>query len=65
MSTEMVYCPKCRDFFEADNEDVGTYFCPIHDAPKPKIVDYELLREFINTSFKNNINKVRGTNNDN
>lgn len=24
---EMVYCSKCREFFEADCFDLGTYFC--------------------------------------
>lgn len=48
---EMVYCAKCREFFEADSSDLGTYFCERCRVKKnnenTKRLD-EVMRNFVN-----------------
>lgn len=54
MNSEMIYCPKCKDFYEADSDDLATYFCPSCND-QPKIENFHHLKEFITQSFLNNI----------
>jgi hypothetical protein len=51
---EMVYCPKCRDFFEADSEDIGTYFCQRCNKVKDTKDYLQLCEELNRLSKKGN-----------
>jgi hypothetical protein len=57
MKTEMLRCHKCRQWYEAHSDDLGTYFC--QRCEKPKIFDYAELERFVATMYANHMKKIK------
>jgi Zn-finger nucleic acid-binding protein len=54
---ELILCPKCKEYYDANHDDLGSYFCP-RCPTKPRLHDYEQLEKFVAALFIKHTNRI-------